>query len=92
MEIIIIGAGKVGYTLAKYLSKEDDDITIIDNNIEALNLIVDTLDVMGIKGDGASLKVLHEAGIKNVDLVISVTNSDEVNMLCSLVAKKLGAK
>ena len=92
MEIIIIGAGKVGYTLAKYLSKEDDDITIIDNNIEALNSIVDTLDVMGIKGDGASLKVLHEAGIKNVDLVISVTNSDEVNMLCSLVAKKLGAK
>ena len=92
MEVIIIGAGKVGYTLAKYLSKEDDDITVVDNNNEALNSIVDTLDVMGVKGDGASLKVLHEAGIKKADLVISVTNSDEVNMLCSLVAKKLGAK
>ncbi|GAB6169262.1 Trk system potassium transporter TrkA [Clostridium carnis] len=90
MEIIIIGAGKVGYTLAKYLSSEEDNITIIDKNIEALNHITDKLDVMGIKGNGTSLKILYEAGIKTADVVISVTNSDEVNMLCSLAAKKLG--
>lgn len=92
MEVIIIGAGKVGYTLAKFLSNEEDNITIIDNNTEALNTIIEKLDIMGIKGNGTSLKVLHEAGVKNADLIISVTNSDEVNMLCSLAAKKLGAK
>ena len=92
MEVIIIGAGKVGYTLAKFLSNEGDDITVIDNNIEALNSIIEKLDVMGVKGNGTSLKVLHEAGISKSDLVISVTGSDEVNMLCSLAAKKLGAK
>lgn len=92
MEVIIIGAGKVGYTLAKYLSDEGDNITVIDSNINALNAIMEKLDVMGLKGNGTSLKVLHEAGIKKADVVISVTNSDEVNMLCSLTAKKLGAK
>ena len=92
MEVIIIGAGKVGYTLAKYLSKEDDNITVIDNNMEALNSITEGLDVMGIKGDGTSLKILHEAGIKKSDIVIAVTDSDEINMLCCLAAKKLGAK
>lgn len=92
MEVIIIGAGKVGYTLAKYLSNEEDNITIIDTNMEALNHITDNLDVMGVRGSGTSLKILHEAGVRNADLVISVTNSDEVNMLCSLAAKKLGVK
>ena len=92
MEVIIIGAGKVGYTLAKFLSKEEDNITIIDNNNEVLHSIVEKLDIMGVKGNGTSLKVLHEAGISKADVVISVTNSDEVNMLCSLAAKKLGAK
>ena len=83
MEVIIIGAGKVGYTLAKFLSNEGDNITVIDNNIHALNSIIEKLDVMGIKGNGTSLNVLHEAGVSKVDLVISVTGSDEVNMLCS---------
>ncbi len=92
MEVIIIGTGKVGYTLAKFLSDEGDNITVIDNNTDALNSIIEKLDVMGIKGNGTSLKVLHEAGISKADLVISVTGSDEVNMLCSLAAKKLGAK
>ena len=56
MEVIIIGAGKVGYTLAKFLSNEGDNITVIDNNIEALNSIIEKLDVMGVKGNGTSLK------------------------------------
>ena len=92
MNIIIVGAGKVGYTLAKYLSVEEDNITMIDNDNEALERINNNLDVMCVKGNCTSLKVLYEAGIKEADLLISVTNSDELNMLCCLAGKKLGAK
>lgn len=92
MNIIIIGAGKVGYTVAKYLSVEDDNVTIVDNSVAALERINNNLDVMCIKGNCTNLKVLNEAGIKDADLLISVTNSDELNMLTSLAAKKLGAK
>lgn len=92
MNIIIVGAGKVGYTLAKHLSVEEDNITIIDNNDKALERINNNLDVMCIKGNCTSLKVLNEAGIKDADLLISVTNTDELNMLCCLAGKKLGAK
>ena len=92
MNIVIVGAGKVGYALAKYLSIEGDNVTIIDNNIAALERINNSLDVMCVKGNCTSLKVLNEAGVKDADLLISVTNSDELNMLCSLAAKKLGTK
>ena len=92
MNIVIVGAGKVGYALAKYLSIEGDNVTIIDNNIVALERINNSLDVMCVKGNCTSLKVLNEAEVKDADLLISVTNSDELNMLCSLAAKKLGTK
>ena len=92
MNIIIVGAGKVGYALAKNLSDENDNVTIIDNKISALERINNNLDVMCVKGNCTSLKVLNEAGIEEADLLISVTNSDELNMLCSLAGKKLGAK
>ena len=92
MNIIIVGAGKVGYTLAKYLSMDGDNITIIDNKEAALEHINNNLDVMCVKGNCTSLKVLNEAGISEADLLISVTNSDELNMLCSLASKKLGVK
>ena len=92
MKIIIVGAGKVGYTLAKYLSVEEDNVTIIDNKVEPLERMNNNLDVMCLKGNCTDLKVLIEAGIREADLFISVTNSDELNMLCSLAAKKLGVK
>ena len=92
MNIIIVGAGKVGYTLAKYLSIDGDNITIIDNKDVALEHINNNLDVMCVKGNCTSLKVLNEAGISEADLLISVTDSDELNMLCSLASKKLGVK
>ena len=92
MNIIIVGEGKVGYNIAKYLSQGNDDVTIIDDKIQALERINNNLDVMCIKGNCTSLKVLYEAGIREADLLISVTNSDELNMLCSLSGKKLGAK
>lgn len=92
MNIIIVGAGKVGYTLAEYLSKDGDNITIIDKKDYALEHVNNNLDVMCVKGNATSLKVLEEAGVREADLLISVTDSDELNMLCSLASKKLGVK
>jgi len=91
MKIIIIGDGKVGYTLAENLSKEGNDVTIIDKDPEPLKKASEYLDVMCIKGNGVSTKVLMEAGVKEADLLIAATNSDEMNMVCCLTAKKLGA-
>lgn len=91
MQIIIIGDGKVGHTLAKHLSKENHDVTIIDKDPEALRKADEALDVMCIKGNGLSTKVLQEAGIKDADLLIAATSSDEMNMVCALTGRKLGA-
>lgn len=92
LNIVIVGAGKVGSTLASFLSQEDHDITIIDNDEEVIQEANDTLDVMCIKGPGAAPSVLREAGAEDADLVLATTNMDEVNMLCALTAKRLGAK
>lgn len=91
MKIIIIGDGKVGYSLAENLSKEGNDVTIIDKNIDALRKANENLDVMCIKGNGVSTKILLEAGVSTADLLIAATTSDEMNMVCCLTAKKLGA-
>ncbi len=92
MRIIIVGNGKVGSTLAEQLSAEDHEITIIDQNQQNVDNLVNTLDVMGICGNGASYRVLLEAEVSQADLLIACTNQDEINLLCCLVAKKLGAK
>jgi trk system potassium uptake protein TrkA len=92
MKIIIIGAGKVGYTLAENLVVEDNDVTIIDKSTHALEKVEDNLDVMCIKGNGVSANILLEAGIENADMLIAVTGSDEINMVCCLTAKKLGGR
>lgn len=91
MKIIIIGDGKVGYSLAENLSTEDNDVTIIDKNPEALKKANEYLDVMCIRGNGVSTKILMEAGIEEADLLIAATASDEMNMVCCLTGKKLGA-
>lgn len=90
MKIVIIGAGKVGYFLAENLCRENH-VTIIDKNAATLRKAEDSLEVLGIKGNGVSTNVLLEAEVKNADLLIAVTNSDEINMVCCLTAKKLGA-
>lgn len=92
MKIIIIGDGKVGYSLAESLSKEDNDVTIIDKNPEALKKASEYLDVMCIRGNGVSTKILMEAGVNEADLLIAATTSDEMNMVCCLTGKKLGAE
>jgi len=90
MKIIIVGCGKVGTTLAEHLYKEGHDITIIDKHSEKLKTIADRIDVMGVEGNGASVAVQREADVKKADLLIATTNSDELNMLCCLIAKKAG--
>lgn len=91
MKIVIIGAGKVGYFLAENLC-EENDVTIIDKNADALRKAEESLDVLCIKGNGVSANVLLEAGIKQADLLIAVTSTDEINMVCCLTGKKLGAE
>jgi trk system potassium uptake protein len=92
MKIIITGDGKVGHTLSENLSKDGNDVTIIDKNPEPLKRSDELLDVMVIKGSGANVKTLIEAGVKEADILIAATNSDEVNMVCCFTAKRLGAK
>jgi trk system potassium uptake protein TrkA len=84
--IIIIGAGEVGYNLAKMLSYEQHDIVVIDNDAEKVKKAQDHLDVKVIAGSGSSSSVLEEAGIKNSDLLVAVTNSDEVNLIACITA------
>ena len=88
MKIIIVGAGKIGSTLAKQLVNENHEVTVIDKNINALNRVVENTDCMGIVGNGAVQKVLFDAGIESANIIIASTNSDEVNMLTCLMAHK----
>lgn len=90
LRIIIVGCGKVGTTLVEQLSKEGHDITIIDKNGEKVQTISGAYDVMGVTGNGASYSVQMDAGIENTDLLIAVTDSDELNLLCCTVAKRVG--
>lgn len=92
MKIIIVGIGKVGFTLAEHLSKEDHDVTIVDTDFGTLKKASDSLDVMCVKGNGASMSTMEEAGADTADIVIAATNMDEINMVCGLTAKRLGAK
>ena len=92
MRILVVGDGKVGHTLAESLTGEGHDVVIIDRDDEVLQHCEDTLDVLCIRGNGANAKTLIEADVANADIVISATASDETNMLCCLVAKRLGAK
>lgn len=90
MKIIIVGCGKVGRTLAETLVKEGHDITVIDQDGAKVSALADRINVMGVEGNGISNKVQLEAGIKQANLLIAVTNADELNMLCCLIAKKTG--
>lgn len=90
LKIIIVGAGNVGSTLVEQLAHEGHDITIIDIVARKIQAITDNYDVMGIIGNGASYSVLMEAGIEQADLMIAVTEADELNLLCCTVAKRVG--
>lgn len=90
LRIIIVGCGKVGATLVEQLSKEGHDLTLIDKNAQKIQELTNLYDVMGIVGNGASYSTQMEAGIDETDLIIAVTDSDELNLLCCTVAKRVG--
>ena len=90
MRIIIVGCGNVGTTLTEQLVQENHDISVIDTDGKKVQNIVDNMDVLGVVGNGASYSVQMEAGIEGADLLIAVTEADEVNLLCCLIAKKAG--
>lgn len=92
MKIIIVGIGKVGYTLAEHLSKEGNDVAIIDGPRTWWTGPGNHLDLFCVRGSGLSTSALLEAGVREADLIIATTSSDEMNMLCCLTAKRLGAK
>ncbi len=90
MNIIIVGCGKVGQALAEQLNNEGDNITVIDLDSEKVNALTSRYDIMGVTGNGATHLTQQEAGITRADLLIAVTGSDELNLLCCLIAKKAG--
>ena len=88
---MIIGAGEIGYDLASVLSKEKHDVTVVDRERDSLAKVADTLDVLTLEGNATSAKDLVEAGVKEADILITVTSIDEVNMITAMMGKRLGA-
>jgi trk system potassium uptake protein TrkA len=92
LKIVIIGAGEIGYDLAKTLSNEQHDVIVLDQDQQALTAVSDNLDVLCKEGNATSAKDLLEAGAKDADILIAVTSIDEVNMIASMMSKRLGAE
>lgn len=92
MKIVIVGAGKLGFDLARVLSQEDHDIIVIDKDPEAIGPINDNFDVMTVVGNGASVKILEEIQAKTADILLAVTDNDELNIIACMLAKQLGVR
>ena len=92
MDIIIAGDGKVGSTLARQLSAEGHDVTLIDSDLHVLNASVERYDLMGVHGNCASKSVLLRAGVMEAELLIAATSADEINLLCCTTAHGLNPK
>lgn len=92
MKIVIVGAGVVGESLCSELSEEGNDVILIEKREEVLNRIIDTNDITGLVGNGASYENLFEAGADKADVFIAVTEADELNIISCIIAQKIGAK
>ena len=90
MRVVIVGAGEVGFNTARMLSREGNDVVLIEQNEALVERATEQLDALTIEGNGASPKQLAEAGVKRSDLLIATTNSDEVNIIACLAAKAQG--
>lgn len=90
MKVIIIGAGEVGYDVARILSIDQHDVVVIDTNLESLESVGDRLDVMTIHGNGTSASVLESAGVAKADLMVAVAAIDEVNIISCMMASRMG--
>ena len=91
MKIIIVGCGKIGATLIESLEGEGHDIIVVDSDQKVIDDISNIYDVMCVCGNAVDNDTLNEAGVSNAELLIAVTNSDEINMLICFIAKKMGA-
>ena len=90
MRVVIVGAGKIGYSLAQCLVEENHNVIVIEEDETRRNIIQNSLDVMTIQGNGASPKILLDSDVRSADLMIAVTDSDEVNMVACMAAKQAG--
>ena len=91
MQIVIIGAGEVGFHAGKALSESNHDITAVDIVPEKCTRLSENLDVIVVEGNGASPKILHQANVENADYVLGLTRVDEVNLIAAQQAHELGA-
>lgn len=89
MKVIIVGAGEVGFQIAKFLSYENIDVVVIDRDKDKIKRVVDELDVAAIEGEGGDIASLKNAGADSTDILLAVTNSDETNMIACLLAKAM---
>ncbi|HIX65404.1 MAG TPA: Trk system potassium transporter TrkA [Candidatus Anaerotruncus excrementipullorum] len=93
MYIVIVGIGKVGSTVAAYLSREGEhEVVVVDKNPDIVERMANNYDVLGFCGNGAAPEIQQEAGMNKADLVVAMTSSDEFNILCCILARKVGAK
>lgn len=92
MKVLIVGAGAVGFNLAKQLSKEGHDISVVEEDPELVRMISEKLDVHVVAGTGSSPSILESAGVRNTQMVLAVTNSDEVNIIVCIIANQYGRK
>lgn len=90
MRIVVVGAGRAGFDISKVLSGEDHDVVLIDKDPEVLRAVADNLDVLTVVGNGASARTLEEVDIKAVDIILAVTENDELNMIACMTAKQGG--
>ena len=92
MKVLIVGAGEVGFHLAQRLSEENQDVVLIEADPERAHFAGQQLDVLTVVGNGASLSVLEGAGVRGARMLLAVTSQDEVNLIASLAAKRLGVE
>ncbi len=92
MNVVIVGCGKIGRILLEDLVSEGHDVVAVDNNQDVLTNVTNIYDIMAVCGNGANHDILSEASVQNAELLIAVTGSDELNMLCCFLAKRMGAK
>ena len=86
MKVVIVGAGEVGFHIARRLAIENRDVVLVDKDSEALRRVSDHIDVQAVHGSGSSPVTLKEAGLKEAETILAVTNSDEINLVACLVA------
>ncbi len=91
MNIVIAGAGDVGFHLAELLATENQNIVLIDNDQEVLDYAGSHLDVLTVRGDATSIATLETARVRNADLLLAVTTSEQTNMMAAILSKKMGA-